>query len=196
MISSRVDPNGSCFCGCGASVRPGVFFKTGHDKKAESELNAIEHGSSIVERLVAAGYGPGGINLHDHAIELGLREECSIDGCHVSGPPGGVALRRHRQTQHPFRKKGRQTVDPAFASAVERRYLAELRKRVGKLGSDFGTDMDSGAAGVILDALHRDILDTAIYKSAGDGGLRFKVLADKDAFEARLFEALKKALHQ
>lgn len=187
-------PTGTCFCGCGASVRAGVFFKTGHDKKAESEMNAIEHGSSIAERLVAAGYGPSGVNLHERAIALGLREECGIEGCRVSGSVGGVSIRRHRQTQHPIRRNEDQAVDPAFSSAVERRYLAELRKKVEELAPDFAKHLDVGSAQIIMDALHRDILDTAIYKSSGSGGLRFKALADKQTLEARLYKVLRRAL--
>lgn len=93
-------PTGECFCGCGSAAAPGAFFKQGHDKKAESDLNAIHHGNSVVARLVSLGYGPGGMNLQQRAIELGVRERCGIDGCNVSGIPNSRWLRQHQAEHH------------------------------------------------------------------------------------------------
>lgn len=99
-MSQRLSPTGTCFCGCGSPASPGSFFTRGHDKKAEGDLNAIHHNESVAERIVAMGYGPGGMNLHERAIEIGVRERCGIDGCNVSGIPGGAGMRRHRQVVH------------------------------------------------------------------------------------------------
>ena len=93
-------PTGQCFCGCGAEVGKGSFFKTGHDKKAEGDMNAIHHDDSVVKRMIDRGYGPGGKNLHEEAIAVGVRERCGIDGCNVTGIPGGPGLRRHRAVRH------------------------------------------------------------------------------------------------
>lgn len=91
-----VRPTGDCFCGCGGEVAPGAYFRLGHDKKAEGDMNAIHHGDSVVDRVTAKGYGPGGRNLHETAIELGVRERCGIGDCNVSGKPGSQAMRAHR----------------------------------------------------------------------------------------------------
>lgn len=91
-------PNGECFCGCGRPASPGSYFRQGDDKKASADLDAILHGGSVAQRLAVFGYGPGLRNLHEHAIELGVRERCGIDGCNVSGIPGGIGMRRHRAT--------------------------------------------------------------------------------------------------
>ncbi|MFB7376535.1 hypothetical protein ACFC6U_01590 [Kitasatospora purpeofusca] len=92
-------PNGKCFCGCGSDARPGNYFRVGHDKKAEGDMNAIHHGDRVVQRLIDNGYGPGGDNLHAKAIELGVREACgATPDCRASGVPGSAALRRHRAT--------------------------------------------------------------------------------------------------
>lgn len=93
-------PNGLCFCGCGTAVNTGVYFSQGHDKKAEGDLNAILHKDSVAKRLADCGYGPGAKNLHETAIELGVRERCGIQGCNVSGVPGGIGMRNHRRRVH------------------------------------------------------------------------------------------------
>ena len=54
-------PNGKCFCGCGSAIGPGAFFKTGHDKKAEGDMNALHHDDSVVKRMADLGY-PGTIS--------------------------------------------------------------------------------------------------------------------------------------
>ena len=92
-------PNGYCFCGCGNAVAPGSYFKTGHDKKAEGDMNAIHHGDSVVQRIVDRGYGPGEINLHDEAIRQGLREPCGIGDCTVSGKGRWIVAHRQRHTR-------------------------------------------------------------------------------------------------
>ncbi|WP_024126812.1 MULTISPECIES: hypothetical protein [unclassified Streptomyces] len=92
-------PTGECFCGCGSAARPGNYFRQGHDKKAEGDLNALFHGDRVVQRLVDRGYGPGGENLHRAAIDAGVREACGVvEGCPASGRPGSAELRRHRAT--------------------------------------------------------------------------------------------------
>jgi hypothetical protein len=92
---------GECFCGCGKETSPGAYFSQGHDKKAEGDLNAILHNDGVADRVVALGYGPGGMNLHERAIVLGVRERCGIDGCNVSGVPGGAGMRQHKAKTHP-----------------------------------------------------------------------------------------------
>lgn len=93
-------PTGTCFCGCGAPTSQYRYFAQGHDKKAESDLNAIHSGDNVVSRLIFLGYGPGGRNLHETAVELGVRELCGIDGCTTTGRPGGPGLSRHRREKH------------------------------------------------------------------------------------------------
>ena len=91
-------PNGACFCGCGSSVAPGSYFKIGHDKKAEGDMNALHHEDSVVQRIVDLGYGPTGRNLHEEAIRAGVREPCGIGSCNVSGK--GRWIMAHRQRPH------------------------------------------------------------------------------------------------
>lgn len=93
-------PNGFCFCGCNSPTRPGNYWAQGHDKKAESDMNAILHLDSVVQRLVDAGFGPTGRNLHLAAITAGVREACGVPGCGTSGIPGGPGLRQHRAKVH------------------------------------------------------------------------------------------------
>ncbi|MGH3941586.1 MAG: hypothetical protein ACRDTG_23745 [Pseudonocardiaceae bacterium] len=95
MVTS-LRTTGSCYCGCGSEIAPGAYFRQGHDKKADADLNAIHHSDNVAQRIVDRGYGPTGRNLHEHAIELGVRERCGIDGCNVSGVPGSYGMRRHR----------------------------------------------------------------------------------------------------
>jgi len=93
---NSLTPTGTCWCGCGSKVSPGAFFLTGHDKKATGDLDAIRHGGSVAQRLADHGYGPDGRNLHEHAIQLGVRDRCGINGCNHSGIPDSMALRKHR----------------------------------------------------------------------------------------------------
>ncbi len=95
-MTASLEPTGSCYCGCSNVIGPGAYFRQGHDKKADADLNAIHHADNVAQRVVDLGYGPNGRNLHERAIELGVRERCSIDGCNVSGVPGSRGMRRHR----------------------------------------------------------------------------------------------------
>lgn len=185
------EPNGLCFCGCGAPTREGAFFKTGHDKKVEGDLNAIHHKDSVVERLLSLGYGPAGLNLHERAIELGVRERCGVEGCNVSGVPGGVGLRRHRQRAHPTKRFGAKALwDPAFETAIERKYLAEMN-RVGK------ASLDDQVRERRLSVVHSEILETAVFHAdRGSGGLRFKSLDGRNRLEERLLGALRRFVEQ
>ena len=56
-------PTGECWCGCGQEVGTGIFFKSGHDKVAESAVIVARWGN-VPEFLVDHGYGPGGRNAH------------------------------------------------------------------------------------------------------------------------------------
>lgn len=57
----RLIPTGECWCGCGEQARIGSFFKSGHDRRAESAVIAIEYGS-VAHLLDHHGFGPGGRN--------------------------------------------------------------------------------------------------------------------------------------
>ena len=54
----RLLPTGECWCGCGAEVPIGSFFKPGHDKRAEAAVITVEYGS-VAGLLDAHGFGPG-----------------------------------------------------------------------------------------------------------------------------------------
>jgi hypothetical protein len=73
--------------------------------------------------------------------------------------------------------------DPAFASAVERAYLRELKRL--NVGPDLlGPDLDLGA-------MHKDLLARALYAAdRTNGGLRFKRLDERSELEARVMRAL------
>lgn len=60
-MATRLLPTGRCWCGCGQDVPRGSFFRSGHDKKAESAVILIEYGG-VPEFLVQHGYGPNGKN--------------------------------------------------------------------------------------------------------------------------------------
>lgn len=60
-MSERLLPTGKCWCGCGADVPRGSFFRSGHDRRAESAVIAVEYGG-VVEFLSEHGYDPGGKN--------------------------------------------------------------------------------------------------------------------------------------
>ena len=49
-------PDGKCWCGCGEDAKIGKFFKSGHDRVAETAVVKVEYGN-VVEFLVAHGYG-------------------------------------------------------------------------------------------------------------------------------------------
>lgn len=100
-------PTGECYCGCGREIGPGAYFRQGHDKKADADLNAILHGDNVAQRIIDLGYGPQRRNLHKHAIEIGVRERCGIDGCNVSGVPGSYGMRRHRASHRTGEPSGR-----------------------------------------------------------------------------------------
>lgn len=55
----RVYPTGKCWCGCGEATERTSFFIPGHDKRAEAKVVKEVYGS-VVELLVAHGYGPEG----------------------------------------------------------------------------------------------------------------------------------------
>lgn len=57
----RLMPTGECWCGCGAEVGLGSFFKPGHDRAAESAVITVEYGS-IARFLERHGFGSGGRN--------------------------------------------------------------------------------------------------------------------------------------
>lgn len=50
-------PTGRCFCGCGASTKPGRYFVPTHDRRAETKVIKQRYGS-IAQFVVAHGYGP------------------------------------------------------------------------------------------------------------------------------------------
>lgn len=61
-MASRLEPNRTCWCGCGGETRPDSFFVRGHDSKAESAILDLEYGGRP-ELLNRHGYGPSGQNL-------------------------------------------------------------------------------------------------------------------------------------
>ena len=63
MVTQRVTPNGTCWCGCGAGCGRDSFFQPGHDRIAEAGLVKAEYGS-VALFLDAHGYGPGGKSAH------------------------------------------------------------------------------------------------------------------------------------
>ena len=60
-MGERLIPTGKCWCGCGDDAELGKFFKSGHDRRAESAVIKVEYGS-VVEFLAKKGYVPGGKN--------------------------------------------------------------------------------------------------------------------------------------
>jgi len=92
------------------------------------------------------------------------------------------ALRVSRQSAwerfRDLEREAEQPSDPAFARAIERAYLRELKR------TKLGPDADLGAT-------HNDLLATAIYAAdRTNGGLRLKRLPDRAELEARLLRAL------
>lgn len=61
LMSKRLLPTGTCWCGCGAETARGSFFLPGHDKIAEAAVLLAEYGG-VPEFLACHGYAPGGKN--------------------------------------------------------------------------------------------------------------------------------------
>lgn len=61
IMTERLLPTGTCWCGCGKETAIGSFFLSGHDKIAEAAVICSEYGS-VAAFLVRHGYGPGGKN--------------------------------------------------------------------------------------------------------------------------------------
>jgi hypothetical protein len=60
-MQSRLMPTGECWCGCNESTPVGSFFRSGHDKVAESAVILTRYGG-VPEFLVKHGFGPRGKN--------------------------------------------------------------------------------------------------------------------------------------
>lgn len=58
-MTVRPIPTGECWCGCGAEVTLGAFFKPGHDRKAVQRVIVREYGSAAAF-LTKYGSAPGG----------------------------------------------------------------------------------------------------------------------------------------
>lgn len=72
--------------------------------------------------------------------------------------------------------------DPSFASALERAYLAGLE----------GMEADPE---VSMLELHSRLMDAAVFKAdPGRGGIRLRALRGRQELDARLLEALRRAL--
>jgi hypothetical protein len=65
-MENRLEPTGTCWCGCGGETRPGSFFISNHDRIAEARVIRSEYGS-IAGLLAAHGYGPGGKSLQQRS---------------------------------------------------------------------------------------------------------------------------------
>jgi len=79
-------------------VGRGAFFRTGHDKKATSILDAMLHGGSVADRVVDHGYGQR--SLRAEGLRRGIIEMCGYPGCNEALTAGSEDLRRHRRTHH------------------------------------------------------------------------------------------------
>jgi hypothetical protein len=79
-------------------VGRGSLFRTGHDKKATSILDAMLHGGSVADRVLDHGYGPGRRSLRAEGLTLGIIEMCGYPGCNEALTAGSEDLRRHRRT--------------------------------------------------------------------------------------------------
>jgi hypothetical protein len=80
----------------------GRFFAQGHDRRAATVLDSIQHNRPIIDRLVDNGFhfGPGGGNLREAALDSGQGwESCPVAGCEVYGR--GIGMRRHVAEAHP-----------------------------------------------------------------------------------------------
>lgn len=60
--AKNLSPSGECWCGCGEDVGNRSFFRSGHDRKAESRLIKMKYGS-VAHFLEAHGFGPGMRNV-------------------------------------------------------------------------------------------------------------------------------------
>jgi hypothetical protein len=89
-------PAGECYCGCGEQVGRNALFKTGHDKKATSILDAMLHGGSVADRILAHGYGPGRRSLRAEGLNRRIIEMCGFPGCNEAFTVGSQELRQHR----------------------------------------------------------------------------------------------------
>lgn len=60
QVSLRLglEPNGECWCGCGAVTSPGKFWLPGHDSTAREAVIKREFGDTV-DLLYSLGYGPG-----------------------------------------------------------------------------------------------------------------------------------------
>lgn len=99
--TTRAIPNGQCWCDCGGSPKPGSFFLSGHDKRAERYLAAIDGAQSMADRLASRGFKPGvGGSLREATLAHNSHyEECGRttpngEMCRVIGK--GAGMRRHR----------------------------------------------------------------------------------------------------
>ena len=77
------EPTGSCWCGCGKTVRYGSYFAPGHDKTAEAAFLAIHHDASVAQMLATHGYSPTA-SVTKTAVDKGLWRECPR-GCGYRG---------------------------------------------------------------------------------------------------------------
>src|SRR4051812_11114270 len=101
-LPNNARPNGHCYCRCGLLASPGRYFAQGHDRRAATILDSIQHERPIIDRLVDEGYhfGPGGRNLRDAALDSGQGwKACPAPECEVYGR--GIGMRRHVAEAHP-----------------------------------------------------------------------------------------------
>lgn len=84
----RLLPTGDCFCGCGGEAGIGRWFVQGHDITAAAALRAVE-GTSLPQRLVAAGYGPER-SVVAQAVSGAGWVRCA--GCAYAGPSARLAV--------------------------------------------------------------------------------------------------------
>ena len=59
MTDEELEPNGTCWCGCGSGAAPGAFFLPGHERAAEGAVVRLVYGG-VPQFLMAHGFGPGG----------------------------------------------------------------------------------------------------------------------------------------
>lgn len=97
--TAAAKPNGTCYCRCGMSTGPGRYFAQGHDRRAATVLAAIENPERpIIDRLVAAGFVPGGRDLRAEALASGTGyRECEVPGCQVYGRGAGMFAHESRE---------------------------------------------------------------------------------------------------
>lgn len=97
-MSTRLLPNGFCWCGCGREVGLGKFFASGHDKRAEAAVMAVHYEASVARLLADHGYGPDK-SVTAAAVEAGAWEECPRDDCDYRGASIRDHLNRHHAPQ-------------------------------------------------------------------------------------------------